>query len=367
MAAIVTLTPNPSVDRSFDIAGLVRGDVLRARAERVDAGGKGVNIARALAANGVATRAVLPLGGPDGQLLATLLGDERIPAVPVAVGAATRSNVTLGEPDGTVTKVNAPGRPLLHVEVRDLLDACLSDLAGVEWIVGCGSLPPGVPDDLYATLVERGRDAGVRVAVDASGAPLARAVDAAPDVVKPNLAELAELVRHPLETLDDVVEAAEGVRRQGVACVVVSLGARGAVLADGTEPVLAVPRPVTAGSNVGAGDALLAGFLAAGVRGPAALRAGVAWGAAAAALPGTEMPTPYDIDPDAVGLRSARGTGPAVPPEPVAPAPATTGPYRSADHTAPPVPCPAPRGGQPGPPRAAATEPARRRPTRGEP
>jgi 1-phosphofructokinase family hexose kinase len=317
MTTIVTLTPNPSVDRTLEIARLDRGAVLRARAERVDAGGKGVNVARALAANtasGVVGRAVLPLGGPDGHLLATLLRDSKITVGPVAVGSSTRSNVTLVEPDGTVTKVNAPGQPLLDGEVGDLLDACLADLAGVGWVVGCGSLPPGVPDDLYAALVSRGRAAGVRVAVDSSGAPLARAVEAGPDLVKPNLDELAELVGRPLATFDDVIEAAEGLRRRGVGSVVVSLGPRGAVLVEaGSEPVLAVPRPIAVRSDVGAGDALLAGFLAtvaAGGRGPEALRAGVAWGAAAAGLPGTEMPGPGHIDLDAVTLRPARGAGP---------------------------------------------------------
>jgi 1-phosphofructokinase len=304
---IVTLTPNPSVDRTLEVARLSRGEVLRASAERVDAGGKGVNVARALAANGVATRAVLPLGGAEGQLLATLLDDDKITVVPVPVAGSTRSNITLSEPDGTVTKVNVPGRPLLDCETESLLDACLADLAGVSWVVGCGSLPPGVPDYLYAALVERCRAANVQVAIDSSGVPLAWAVQAGPDLVKPNLDELVELVDHPIRTLDEVVEAAEGLRGHGVGRVVVSLGARGAVLVDGREPVMAAPPPITVRSDVGAGDALLAGFLAAGARGPGALRAGVAWGAAAAGLPGTEMPGPDHIQLDAVTVQPARG------------------------------------------------------------
>jgi 1-phosphofructokinase len=306
MPTIVTLTPNPSVDRTLEIAGLVRGGVLRAVAERVDAGGKGVNVARALTANGLPARAVLPLGGPYGQLLGNLLGDKDITVVRVPVDTATRSNITLGEPDGTVTKVNAPGQPLLDGDVHALLDACLADLDDVGWVVGCGSLPPGVPDDLYAALVERGRAAGVRTAVDTSGGPLARAVDAGPDLVKPNLEELVELDGEPVETLDDVVGAADDLRRRGVGRVVVSLGARGAVLVDGGEPLIAEPPPIEVRSDVGAGDALLAGFLAAGGSGAAALRAGVAWGTAAAALPGTEMPTPDRIDVDAVTVRPVR-------------------------------------------------------------
>jgi 1-phosphofructokinase len=308
---IVTLTPNPSVDRTLEVGALRRGRVHRAADTRLDAGGKGVNVARALAANGVGTRAVLPVGGNDGLLLTSLLFDEKIPAVPVSVAAATRSNIAFAEPDGTVTKVNAPGDPLGVTELADLIDAALADLDGAAWVIGCGSLPPGAPDDLYASLVRRGHAAGVRVAVDSSGPPLAQALAAGPELVKPNLDELVELVGRPLATLDAVVAAAAEVRQRGAGAVIVSLGARGAVLVDGGDPVLARPRPIVARSDVGAGDALLAGFLAAGGAGAAALRAGVAWGSAAAALPGTEMPGPDHIDLSAVTVHDARGAEPA--------------------------------------------------------
>lgn len=303
---IVTVTPNPSVDRTLEVGRIAPGEVVRATSARVDAGGKGVNVTRALVANGHEALAVLPLGGGDGHLLAGLLAESGIPYRCVGTAVATRSNITLSEPDGTVTKINAPGQPLSPAELHALIDATEAALPGAAWLVGCGSLPDSAPVALYATLAERAHAAGVLVAIDTSGQPLAASLAARPDLVKPNLAELVELVGRPLPTVDDVVVAAGEVRDAGAASVIVSLGARGAVLIDGTEPLLAVPPAVAARSDVGAGDTLLAGFLAAGGAGPDALRTGVAWAAAAVALPGTSMPGPDDIDVAAVTIRPAR-------------------------------------------------------------
>jgi 1-phosphofructokinase len=246
-------------------------------------------------ANGVEAIAVLPLGGPDGRLLATLLEDDVIPTRGVPVAAATRSNITLVEVDGTVTKINAPGEHLAHNDLAALLAAVSEELVGAHWMVGCGSLPEGAPIDLYARLVGAGRAAGAMVAIDTSGAALAVAVEAGPDLLKPNLAELRELVGRPLGTLDAVVRAGQELCAQGVGEVLVSLGADGAVLVDADSAHVADAPSVVARSDVGAGDTMLAGFLAAGAAGPAALAASVAWGAAAVQLPGTAVPGPEEI------------------------------------------------------------------------
>lgn len=313
---IVTVTPNPSVDRTLEVTRVRRGEVLRATSTRIDAGGKGVNVARALIANGLDALAVLPLGGGDGHLLGRLLADAGIPHCAVPTAAATRSNVTLSEPDGTVTKVNAPGEPLTPAELDAFVEATAAVLPRASWLVGCGSLPDGAPPDLYATLIERAHAAGASVAIDTSGTPLQGAVAAGPDLIKPNVAELAELVGRPLPSLDAVVAAAHQVRAAGVATVVVSLGATGAVLVgDDDEALLAVPPAVVPRSDVGAGDTLLAGFLAtlaAGGSAADALRHGVAWAAAAVALPGTSVPGPEAIDPAAVEIRPATDPDPSV-------------------------------------------------------
>ncbi|GAA3511717.1 fructose-1-phosphate kinase PfkB-like protein [Streptosporangium album] len=106
---ILTLTLNPSLDRTIEVGSLTRGAVIRAAAAHLDPGGKGVNVSRALLANQVRSRAIIPFGGAEGQQLVAMLA-EGIDMITVPVGGTTRSNVTLAEPDGTVTKINEPGR-----------------------------------------------------------------------------------------------------------------------------------------------------------------------------------------------------------------------------------------------------------------
>jgi 1-phosphofructokinase len=303
---IVTLTPNPSADRTVSIAGLHRGEVHRATASRIDPGGKGVNISRALTAHKARTLAVLPAGGPQGRLLAELLAEAGIPVAIVPIGGSTRANLALVEPDGTTTKVNEPGPLLSGSEVEALIAGVVATLAEQpSWLVGSGSLPPGVDDDLYAALVRRCHDAGVSVAIDASAAALRHAVAAGPDLIKPNLEELEELVDRPLNTLGDVHTAGVELVNRGVGTVVVSMGGHGALLVSPSTVAHATSPVSSPRSTVGAGDALLAGYLFATGTGSTAAQAlctGVAWGTAAVSLPGSRMPTPADVAGTQVSL-----------------------------------------------------------------
>lgn len=310
---IVTLTPNPGIDRTYAVDALLPGEVHRASHDWIEAGGKGVNVARVLRAHGVRTRAVLPLGGPTGESVRDLLREDgvRVDAVPIA--GDLRCNITLTEPDGSVTKVNAAGPELAAAEVTALVaravevvaDAAAADDGDV-WLVGCGSLGPGVPDDLFARVIDRVRGevgARVRVAVDSSGPALRDAVAVGPEVIKPNLAELEELCASPLPTFGEVVDGARRLVADGVGTVLVSLGGDGALLVDGTT-VLHAESPVRAvRTTVGAGDALLAGYLSRSVAGPAeALRHAVAFGAAAVQRPIGAIAGPSAIDLPSVVL-----------------------------------------------------------------
>jgi 1-phosphofructokinase len=299
---IVTVTPNPSLDRTLEVESLDRGEVVRASADRSDPGGKGVNVSRALVANGHASRAVLPLGGADGEILASLLEGLGVEVVPVPIADAIRSNVTVVEPDGTVTKLNAPGPRLSEAEVELLLERAVAAAVGARWVVGSGSLAPGTTDDLYARMADSVRPVGARVAVDTSGPALERVLAVGPDVLKPNEEELSEVTGVVPETLGDVVHAANELRSKGVGTVLVSLGPIGAILVNDEEPLHAESDVIVPRSTVGAGDALLAGFLAAGGSGPEALAEGVAWGAAACVLPGTAVPGPVDLRRDLVRM-----------------------------------------------------------------
>lgn len=298
---IVTLTPNPSLDRSLSVPALHRGEVLRVSTSTVEPGGKGINVTRALTLNGHASLALLPVGGHDGLRLSDLLTRAGIPHREVTIAGGVRSNVAIVEPDGTVTKVNEPG-PTLSADERDALLAATADAAAdATWVVSCGSVPAGAGEELHARVVEAAHAAGARAAVDASGPAFVAALTAGPDLVKPNHDELAEAVGAPVRTLGDAVDACERLRAMGAGTVLASLGPDGALLV-GEGVRLHAERPVdNAVSTVAAGDATLAGYLANVDDGPeAALRSAVAFGSAAVQLPGSALPGPDDLRPDAV-------------------------------------------------------------------
>ena len=299
---IVTVTPNPSIDRTLMIPPLLRGRLVRATAATAEAGGKGINVARALAAHGHPTVAVAPLSSTSRSAFAALLdGAVELESVPIA--GAVRVNVSLVEEDGTVTKVNEPGPSLLAGEVEALLDRVAALAQAADWVVGSGSLPSNAPDDLYARLAVL-VPPRTRVAIDADGAALAKSVGPRVALLKPNLAELETVVGQALPTLGDAVDAAAGLVEQGIGGILVSLGPDGAMYIDRDGATHAEARITDVENTVGAGDALLAGFLAAGGDGPEALAEGVAWGAAACVLPGTAVPGPADLQRDLVQTHS---------------------------------------------------------------
>lgn len=291
---IVTVTPNPSVDRTVCVDRLARGDVVRGSRSWTEPSGKGVNVTLALHTHGYRSTAVLPLGGAVGNELKTMLDASGASIVAVPINDSVRSNVSLLEPDGTVTKINEPGPKLTVAEAATLSDAALDAAQGAQWLACCGSIPAGVAVDFYADLVTRGRAAGLLTAVDSSGAWLAAALRAGPDLIKPNLGELAELTGRKLNTLGDVVDASKVVHEQGVGTILASLGAHGAVLVD-DEGLLFGEAPVSQPvSTVGAGDALLAGFFAGGGKGATALATALRWAASAIRSPGTVFSSVVD-------------------------------------------------------------------------
>ncbi|SJM60581.1 1-phosphofructokinase family hexose kinase [Gulosibacter sp. 10] len=325
---IVTVTANPSIDRTIAVDGaVVRGEVHRTGAPGDISAGKGINVARALRAAEVETVAVYPApeAHPFAAGVAALgLDSRRTPAEDVRV------NLTVVEPDGTTTKFNAPGAPL-EGQRAEALEAAVLDLAAqADWVVLAGSLPPGLPEDWYVRLVPRLRELGARIAVDTSGAPLAAFTGAEhlPDLMKPNAHELASLVGGDGDRLEaaaergDFAEALEATGRlveRGAGAVLLTLGAAGAVLATAEGAWFASPPPIVPRSTVGAGDSSLAGYLIARARGeaePQALRRAVAYGSAAASLEGTGIPVPADLDLERTPVRALADSNPSDPPEP---------------------------------------------------
>jgi 1-phosphofructokinase len=313
---IVTLTPNPSIDRTVALAGpLVRGSVHRTASAFSQAGGKGVNISRACLSAGVATTAVLPAGADD-PFVADL-GTAGIPHRLAPADGPVRVNLTVSEPDGTTTKLNSPGAPASPATLAALAATLRSLADEADWIVLAGSLPPGAPARWYADLVAELRTTtAARVAVDTSDEPLACLVDlltpsSAPHLMKPNGEELASFTGADAATLEaDPVAAARAARtlvRRGVDEVLATLGGRGAVLVTAEGAWHAAPPPTDVVSTVGAGDSSLFGYLLGGLRDqdPAhRLALAVAYGSAAAGLPGTTIPQPAQVRPDLVVVRA---------------------------------------------------------------
>lgn len=298
---IVTLTPNPSLDRTVHLAVLERGHVHRALREGEEPSGKGVNVTRALRANGVDSVAVLPVGGAAGHEIAARLRDAGVSHVAVPVDGAVRANVSLVEADGTTTKINGPGPRLSCAEEAALLDAvgrvargAEADAGGADgtrpaWVVGAGSLPPGADPALYATAAGVARRAGARFALDSSGAALLAGLDGRPDVVKPNVEELAEAAGRSVVSVGDALDGARTLLDRGARRVLVSLGPDGALLVDADGARHAEADAPHVRSTVGAGDALLAGYVAAGGD-VDPLRSAVAWATAAVGVEGSGVP-----------------------------------------------------------------------------
>ncbi len=312
---IVTVTPNPSIDRTVTLtAPLTRGAVHRVTSVTTEPGGKGVNVARALTLAGLEAVAVLPAPSTDplvDALQASAVAFRRVPTT-----EPVRTNLAITEHDGTTTKLNEPGAVLDIAALDALTQSVLACAEGASWVVLSGSLPPGVPDSWYADIVSYLRPYPCMVAVDTSDGPLAALVDslgrAAPDLLKPNAEELASVLGYSPQALEaavaqgdpePVVSAARQLVDRGVGTVLATLGAAGAVLVDGTGSWMATPPQIVPRSTVGAGDASLAGYVRAAVGNaiaPQRLQMAVAYGSAAAALPGSALPTPAQIDLNAV-------------------------------------------------------------------
>jgi 1-phosphofructokinase len=309
---IVTLTANPSLDRTVALPGpLERGAVVRVDAMTSQAGGKGVNISRAAVGAGLATLAVLP--APADDPFVRELEAAGIDCRTARAAGAIRVNLTLTEPDGTTTKLNGPGAAVGAEHLEDLTETLVRTAAGGSWTVLAGSLPPGAPTAFYADLVARLQGVS-NVAVDTSEGPLAALVDrlpgSAPQLLKPNAEELASVTgadAAQLETDPDVAaKAARTLVDRGVGAVLATLGAHGAVLVDADGAWHAPAPPTTVVSTVGAGDCTLFGYLLAEQRGrpaPDRLALAVAYGSAAAGLPGTTIPGPDDLHPELVAVR----------------------------------------------------------------
>jgi 1-phosphofructokinase len=265
---IATVSLNPAVDQTALVPNFAAGAVNRVEHEQSDAGGKGVNVASFLAQFGLPVAVTGILGEDNIEPFVRLFAEKGIVDRFVRLPGHTRVNVKIvDERQDRVTDINFPG---LAVDDGALarLNAAIDALAGdTDWFVLSGSVPAGVPDTVYADLVTSLKKRGKTVVLDTSGPPFAAAVPAGPDVVKPNIEELRELVGGGLANHGEIVGAARQLIDRGIGLVAVSMGAEGALFVERDAAVLAVPPAITVKSTVGAGDAMVAGIVTGTLRG----------------------------------------------------------------------------------------------------
>lgn len=298
----ITVTPNPSFDKTLHVDSFERGGVERVSRVTLEAGGKGINVARALARAGLPATAIMPASPSSAKEFVAALGVvEGMDVVAVDSGRAIRTNITITEAGGSTTKFNESGEALGEAVTAELITATVDASSGANWVAVCGSHPPDFDPDFLATL-RAVLPKSTKLAVDASGAALEAAVRAGVDVIKPNREELEVLVQRSLLTVGEIVDAAQSVRSQGVATVVVSLGADGALLVEDSAVSFGRTTGAVVANTVGAGDAFLAGFLSAGAAGQTGLREALAWGHAAVGSPTTAFPPATEQNRSAVEL-----------------------------------------------------------------
>jgi 1-phosphofructokinase family hexose kinase len=290
---IYTVTLNPALDLELTVDDIRFDDLLRARNVRIDCGGKGFNIARALTQWGVPCMALGLVGGKTGERLDEELAKLGVQTDLTWIAGETRTNVAIvTDLPGKYLKVNQLGPPVAVAEMDILFDKVRRMASsGNLWVLS-GSLPPGVDADSYVTLIRIIQAASGRALLDADGDSLVRACQARPYLVKPNALEASKVTGVQVHSAQDVPQAARRLQKLGAGLVLVTLGEQGAVLSDDKRGWWAKPPVVAVQSPIGAGDATLAGFvwgLSQGLTLDEVLRIAVASGTASASLPGTAV------------------------------------------------------------------------------
>jgi tagatose 6-phosphate kinase len=284
---ILTVTLNPCLDKSLFVAANVAEETLRATAVRDLAGGKGVNVARALRGLGAPVGALMPLGGHSGAHVAALAQAESLNPIAVPIAGTTRYALTvLEEPTGKTWHYLEPGPTLSEAEIEGLRTTFCRAVTTARLVIVSGSVACAELVPLIAWMVETARAAGRETIVDTHGPALAAALEARPWMVKPNREELAAVLGISLETEESQWEALVALEARGIAVTVLSLGAEGLRCRWNGVQYEAVPPRVTEVNALGGGDSLVAGIAVAWLRGDRpleCLRFGTACGAANAA------------------------------------------------------------------------------------
>lgn len=309
---IATVTLNPAIDQTASIPNFAVDAVNRVAWEQADAGGKGVNVASFLADFGYTVTATGLLGQENPELFQKLFEQKGIADRFVRIAGKTRVNVKIVDQiQQQVTDINFPGCPATELARQQLTETLSHLAADHDWFILSGSIPSGVPDMFYRDLVSLLKAQDKTVVIDTSGDSLRHALVAQPDVIKPNLVELQELLGRSLSTETEIIAAAQELIQQGLQCVVISMAAEGALFVTAQAAVHAQPPQVEIKSTVGAGDAMVSGTVVGMMRGyslPDRARLATAFSMGALSQLGPRLPPTDEIEAncDRVTIRTLR-------------------------------------------------------------
>lgn len=296
---IVTITANPCLDRNVLVERMVSDDTMNPIQSTDDPGGSGINVSRVLTRFERENVAVGFAGGGTGQDLRRLLDDENVRHEFTEIKGNTRTNLIISDKTTREQyRISFRGPDVTPSELDRFMKTMEQYLDAEFWSIG-GSLSNGTPETLYRDLIRLGKANGVRVVLDSHSDAFALGLEEGPFLVKPNEFELSRVVKRELHTLEDFVDAAKALHRQGVSIVVASRGSLGAVLVSDQGVWSAVPPKVEVKSKVGAGDSTVAGVLMAvadGLGHDDAVRMGVACGTATTLIEGTGLCLKSDVE-----------------------------------------------------------------------
>lgn len=299
-AKIVTITLNPAVDQTLYFTRFQVGQVNRVGRARLDPAGKGINVAKVMKSLGQNVAVSGFLGRDNAKIFEQYFQAQDITDHFIKVNGATRVNTKIvDETSGQVSEINFPGIHYGPSDFQDLENVIKQLAEESKLFVLSGSLPGEAPADIYREFTEILKSYNCKVFLDTSGVALAEGIKAKPYAIKPNLDELKQLMGHSLERERDVMNAVETIIAGGIAKVVISLGGKGALVADGSQQLIVRAPDVKVSSTVGAGDALVAGLLYGEVQGMTLVeqaRWATAVAAASVAQPGTQAGKLNDVE-----------------------------------------------------------------------
>jgi 1-phosphofructokinase family hexose kinase len=258
---ILTVTINPSVDRNIEVDRLVFEDRAYILSRSDSPGGRGMNASRVLDAFGAKTLAIVTSGGVNGARLEKLAAKSGFPVKVVPIHNEIRVNLTITDKQGLAIRLNERGPQITPEELTRVEKVVANRLETADWLMLCGSIPPGVSAEFYTKLIHMARERKVKTLLDTDGDALLHGIEAGPTIVSPNQPEAERLLNRALITRAQFLEAATRIKAMGAEAVMLSLGGRGVVAVNENELLEVIPPRTDAVSPLGAGDALAAAYV----------------------------------------------------------------------------------------------------------